>query len=143
MRPKRITKRRIGIIQLESSLYLLLNRNDPGSALTLAAAAEEIFGKLSMKHGNTPVVEDWAEYIGSFYDFFKKPRPPKKALIHAHNKIRNELKHNDSGKNYFVIADFQQDAEDMIIRAMKNYFNAFDCFPSHRNLRIWFDFITL
>jgi hypothetical protein len=143
MQRKRITKRRIGLIQLERSLDLLLNRNDPVSALTLASAAEEIFGKFSMKQGNAPAVEDWAEYLGSFYDYFRKPRPSKKALIQAHNKIRNELKHNDSGKNYFVTADFQMEAEDMIIRAMKNYFNAFGCFPRHRNLRIWFDFMTL
>jgi hypothetical protein len=140
---QRLTKRRIALLQIERSVDLLTNHNDPVCALTLAGAAEEILGRIAAARGHVPVVEDGTEYLGSVYDYIGKPRPPKKKLIEAHNRIRNALKHNDDGKNVRVAADFLFEAEEMLLRAIKNYFNAFGCLPSSKPVRGWFEWITL
>jgi hypothetical protein len=44
------------------------------------------------------MVEDLAEYLGGIYDFHGQPKPPQKELVEVHNRVRNELKHNYSGK---------------------------------------------
>jgi hypothetical protein len=138
-----LTKRRVALLQLERSVELLEKHNDPVCALTLAAAAEEILGKMAAAKGHVPIVEDWAEYLGGIYDLHGKPRPPKKELLAAHNRARNELKHNDGGKNGRVVADFEFEAEEMLLRAIKNYFNAFGCLPGNRRVRGWFEHMTL
>jgi hypothetical protein len=140
---KRLTKRRIALLQLERSVELLEDCNDPVCALTLAAAAEEIVGKIAVAKGHAAMVENWAEHLGGWYDYFGKPRPPKKQLVGTHNRVRNELKHNDNGRNIHVAADFEYWAEDMLLRAIKNYFNAFGCLPSSSRVRAWFENMTL
>jgi hypothetical protein len=136
-----LSKRRIASIQIERAVQLLAEFNDPVCALTLASAAEEILGKMTLRKGEIPQVENLAEFLGQFYDLAGKPRPSKKELIRAHNRTRNELKHNDGGKNVRVVADFQFEAEEMLVRAIKNYFNTFKCMPNNKNVRDWFDFI--
>jgi len=140
---QKLTKRRIALLQLERSVELLEDHNDPVCALTLAAAAEEILGKIAVRKGRAAMVENWAEYLGSWYDCLGKRRPPKKQLVGIHNRVRNELKHNDNGTNIRIAADFEYWAEDMILRAIKNYFNAFGCFPRSSRVRQWFENITL
>ena len=135
---KRITKRRIALIQLEQSLNLL-EAGDPVSALTLAGAAEEILGKAAVRKGHEPRVEYNADWLGSLYDWAKKPRPPKRQLVAALNSIRNHLKHQDDGRNIKIEADFEYEAEEMILRCMFNHFKAFKCYPANRALRSWFE----
>jgi hypothetical protein len=138
-----LTKRRIALLQLERSVELLEEHNDPVCALTLAAAAEEILGKIAAAKGHVPMVEDWAEYLGGIYDFLGKARPLKKELVGVHNRVRNELKHNDGGRNGRVSADFEFEVEEMLLRAIKNYFNAFGCLPGNKRVRGWFEHMTL
>src|SRR5437667_124165 len=121
-----LTKRRIALIQLEQS-FRLLEAGDPVSAVTLAGAAEEILGRFAVRRGFPPCVELTAEGIGSLYDRTHKPRPPKKYLIAFLNVPRNHLKHQDDGRNVRTKIDWRSEAENMIFRAMLNYFNAFEC----------------
>src|SRR5688572_6636172 len=130
----RLTKRRIALIQMERSLQLL-EAHDPVSALTLAAAAEEILGNMAKRKGRTPQVEYLADYLGSIFEWAGKPRPSRKELVRLHNLTRNHLKHQDDGKNITVTADFIYDAEDMLLRCMFNHFQAFGCYPKSRRLR--------
>ena len=53
-------------------------------------------------------------------------------MVEAHNRMRNELKHNDSGDNEWVIADFRFEAQDLIDRAIRNYWLAHDTAPADR-----------
>ena len=139
---QRLTKRRIALIQLEQSLNLL-EASDPVSALTLDGAAEEILGRAASRKGKEPRVEYNADWLGSLFDWVKKPRPSKKQLISHLNTVRNHLKHQDDGRNIRVEADFEFEAEDMILRCMFNHFNAFGCYPANKRLRAWFEHMTL
>ena len=138
----RLTKRRIALIQLKQSLRLL-EQGDSVSALTLAGAADEILGQMARRKGVEPRVEYLAAGLGSLYEWAKKPRPTKKQLISRVNEIRNHLKHQDDGRNISVQADFEFEAEEMILRCMFNYFNAFGCYPASKALRHWFQNMTL
>lgn len=139
---RRFTKRRLALIQMEQSLNLL-EAGDPISALTLAGAAEEILGRMVAKKGKKPRVESLADWIGTIYDWAGKKRPSKKKIIAIENRIRNELKHQNDGRNITVEADFNFHCEEMLLRCMYNYFDAFGCFPQNRNLRSWFANILL
>lgn len=109
---------------MERSLALL-KAGDPVSALTLAGAADEILGRIAARRGKTPRVEHEANYLGSVFEAFGKPRPKLSKLIAIENRTRNELKHQDDGRNVTVEADFQFDAESMLLRCMFNHFDAF------------------
>ena len=130
---QRLTKRRIALIQLEQSLNLL-EAGDPVSALTLAGAAEEILGRMASRKGHEPRVEYNADWLGSFYDWAKKTRPSKKQLIAILNTTRNHLKHQNNGRNIRVEANFQFEAEEMILRCIFNHFKAFGCYPAATRL---------
>jgi len=127
---------------MEQSLNLL-GGGDPVSALTLAGAAEEILGKIVARKGKIPRVEYLAEYTASLYEWAGKPTPPRKVLIGLENRARNELKHQNDGRNVKVGIDFHYEAESMLLRSMFNHFNAFGCYPSSRRLRNWFENLTL
>jgi hypothetical protein len=130
---QRLTKRRIALIQLEQSLNLL-ESGDPVSALTFAGAAEEILGSMASRKGHKTRVEYCADWLGSLYDLASKSRPPKKKLISLLNETRNHLKHQDDGRNVKVAADFQFEAEEMILRCMFNHVNAFGRHPAAKRL---------
>jgi hypothetical protein len=139
---QRLTKRRIALIQMEQSVNLL-EAGDYVSSLTLAGAADEILGRIVARKGKVPRVKRDTAYLGSVYEYFGKPRPTEKELTAIENRIRNELKHQDDGRNIRVEADFQFEAEGMLLRCMFNHFDAFGCFPKSKRLRLWFDALTL
>ena len=139
---QRLTKRRIALIQMEQSLARL-EAGDAVSALTLAGAAEEILGRVVARKGKQPRMEYLAACGGSIFEWAGKPRPSSKELIALENRTRNELKHQDDGKNVTVEADFAFEAESMLLRCMFNHFDAFGCWPKSQRLRSWFENITL
>jgi hypothetical protein len=131
-----MTKRRIALIQMERSLECL-EAGDPVSALTLAGAAEEILGRFAAAEGRRPAVEHLADALGSLYDWIDKPRPQKKKLIALENTPRNEIKHQNDGRNVTVQEDFVFEAERMLLRCMFNHFNAFRRYPKSKKLCRW------
>lgn len=53
-------------------------------------------------------------------------------LIGRINCVKNELKHNDSGKNKWVETDFEHEASVLFCKAVKNYFEAYNEIPKDR-----------
>jgi hypothetical protein len=150
--PKKITKRRIAETQLIRAVLLLEDCADYISALTLAGAAEEILGKMVQKKGGSTAFEDWAVYTRSFWDYAAKRAneenyplniPDDKEVKRRLNATRNELKHNDPGKNVRVHAMFQYEAEEMLLRACKNYLKLYNRLPRNKRLVDWWENITL
>ena len=150
-KPNRYTKRRIAEIQLEQAVKLLLT-GDPVCALTLAGAAEEILGKMVAAKGLSTTLEDWVAYERSMWDY-AVPRaaaqgkaitiPNDKELHRRMNHARNEFKHNERGKNSSVAAYYNWEAEDMILRAIKNFYKLFDKPPRSKLVRDWWEDTTL
>jgi hypothetical protein len=149
---RRITKRRIAEKQLCRAVDVLVNGNDPISALTLAGAAEEILGKMVEANGKSNAFEESAEAGRQLWelvvarskgDFFKGLVPDEKQIRQGINFHRNEVKHNSSGKNGSVTADFAYHAEEMILRAIRNYELLYDKLPRNNLLAEWYEDITL
>jgi hypothetical protein len=122
---------------------LLENHHDPVCALTLAAAAEEILGKMAAKKGHCTALEEDALWFQGMADYLKQQRPSQEKVFKSLNRVRNELKHNDKGRNTRVQADFVFEAENMILRALRNYGRAFGCMPSNRLIRGWWNSMSL
>jgi hypothetical protein len=137
-----LTKRRICLLQMQQALRVL-EQGDPVSALTLAGAAEEILGSIAERKGHEPRVFSEADYLASIADYFGKPRPARKQVVASLNQRRNDLKHQDDGRNIRIAADWQFEAESMLLRCMFNHHNAFGSFPASKALRGWFENMTL
>jgi hypothetical protein len=64
-------------------------------------------------------------------------------LISNINKVKNELKHNDSGENEWVDADFEDEAATLFVKAVKNYIDSYREFPKDRIIVNLFESLTL
>ena len=53
------------------------------------------------------------------------------------------MKHNDSGVNNWIEADFENEAVLLFVKAVKNYFNAYGEMPKDKIVNNLFDHLTL
>jgi hypothetical protein len=95
----------------------------------LAGAGEEILGQmatnmvktdsaLAMRIKGTHAI--FHEIDAAFPDV--KGDTTDKRVAYAANRLRNELKHHDVGTDSSITFDFKDGAEDMLDRAIENYF---------------------
>lgn len=135
-------KKDIALRQLRTAARLY-KQGDYVSSLTLSAAAEEILGKIAKRRIGKNELDKEIMYLGSIHEYYSKSKPNNKTLIKSINKIKNELKHNDLGENSWVDADFEFEAVSLFVKAVKNYFNAYNEMPKDRIINGLFDFLTL
>lgn len=108
---KKITKETVAIIQLCDAIYLF-NSEKYISAISLAAAAEEIFGVLSKRKTGSNSLEIESALFRMALN--EKSYPPKR------NRIRNELKHFDED-HQLEYESFKKTALIHISGAITNY----------------------
>jgi len=135
-------KRDIALKQLRASAKLY-HSGDYISSITLAGAAEEILGSISKIRTNINELKKEVDYLKTVYDYFSSQKPNDKNLISKINRVKNELKHNDSGVNNWVEADFENEAVLLFVKAVKNYFSAYDEMPKDKIIRNLFNHLTL
>lgn len=83
-------------------------------AITLAAAAEEIFGNILSREGQSNAIEELSEL-----EPLSRIFPCEKKRIEFLNNVRNNLKHaHSSNEDSFVVSEF--DGYFMIVRALIN-----------------------
>lgn len=119
------------------------NKGNYICSITLSGAAEEILGRIAKKRTKTNQLEGEVIYLRSVYDYFSGQKPSDKELIQKINKVKNELKHNDSGDNEFVETDFENEAALLFVKAVKNYFDSYKEFPNDRIVKNLFEHLTL
>jgi hypothetical protein len=132
-------KRDVAVRQLRRAVQLF-NQGDFVCATTLAGAAEEILGHVAQKRAGTTALDGHAHFWSQLARIAGKSPPEKKKVVKAHNRIRNELKHNDGGDNEWVTADFEFEAQDLIDRAIRNYWLAYDAPPNDRVINNYVQF---
>jgi len=135
-------KKDIAIQQLIDAAKLY-DRGRYVSALTLAGASEEILGKIAKKRIGENQLEHEVEYLKTVYKHFNRPSPTNKDLIKQINKIKNEVKHNDTGENLWVDADFENECVFIFMRAVKNYFYAYKEMPEDKKVMSLFHHLAL
>lgn len=112
-------KLEIATSQLQHAISLFLNERELISAITLACAAEEIFGKLAAQSGLIPSLTRRAEGARALHKHLWNSDPGIKSYVEIKNKTRNELKHLVSGAPIEV--DLEEEAIRLLDRAVENY----------------------
>ena len=109
---RKVSKIDIAMIQLNAAIRANIQNRDI-EAITLAGAAEEIFGAMCRRRGIQNAVEKVSELevIGWKGDDVKK-------RISCLNEVRNNLKHADDAVDEFEVTEL--DPFFMIVRALAN-----------------------
>lgn len=111
----------LALAQLETALRIFFEGNDFASVITLAGAADEIFGKLLSSSGRENSLEVLKKAVAEIYlKMNGGPIEPSEIADRA-NRAKNSLKHWDEGQPLIVKVDLAQEASDMLFRAIDNY----------------------
>jgi hypothetical protein len=120
-----IKKSQIAIIQLRKAIQLF-NSDDFISSLTLAGAANEIFGQLALRRQGYNTLDGDKWFWDGISEMYGKDKPSKEKIKQVNNRIKNSLKHHDKTEDDFVMADFEFEAQCQIDWAIRNYWIAFN-----------------
>ena len=124
-------KRDIALAEIRRAIQLL-RKADYVCAATLAGAAEEILGRIAKKRAGHNALDGKEALAEAMAELFSVPQPDKAKVRAVMNRVRNECKHNDSGDNEWVEADFEHEAQCLIDRALRNWLLAYGSFPKDR-----------
>jgi len=114
-------RRDLALEQLETALRLFAESADFASVITLAGAADEIFGKLLAASGGESSLESLTKAVSAIHEkLYGEPTPPAHIVRRA-NLARNSLKHWSEGDPEIIKFDLAVEARDMLNRAIDNY----------------------
>ena len=114
----------LALAQLETALQLYFENGDRGSIVTLAGAADEVFGKYLERGGRESSYKSLVAAVTAIQaHLFGQPLEPEevKAIADRANAARNSLKH--IGDSEIVKFDPEAEAQDMLNRAIDNYWS--------------------
>lgn len=107
--------------QLDVALEIFLSRKSYISALTLAGAAEEIFGKTLIQRGEKTTLQHEHSIIAPVEELLQNKPFNWKEFISEKNRVRNAAKHMSNETESAVMADIEDEALWLIVRACDNY----------------------
>lgn len=111
----------LALAQLETALRLFFEGSDYASVITLAGAADEVFGKLLTAAGRPNALEELKKAVAAIHLKLCGEPLEAKEVAHRANRAKNSLKHWDEGQDQIVKLDLHQEARDMLFRATDNY----------------------
>ena len=111
----------LALSQLETALRLYFARDDYASVVTLAGAAEEVFGKLLTAAGKDSSLESLKKAACAIHERLYGEPTPSKQIAERANRAKNSLKHWDKGDPILVKFDLEQESKDILFRAIDNY----------------------
>ena len=107
--------------QLETALALYFDGGDLYSVITLAGAADELFGKALRIQGQESRIEELSKSVAAIYrKLYGEELEPKRVAERA-NHARNALKHWAMDQDVDVEFDLVEEAKDMLERGVNNY----------------------
>jgi hypothetical protein len=114
----------LALAQLETALKLYFENGDRGSIVTLAGAADEVFGKYLERGGRKSSFNTLVAAVTAIRErIFGETLSPEevKGIADRANSARNSLKH--IGEADIVKFDLEAEARDMLFRAIDNYWS--------------------
>src|ERR1700680_4871106 len=114
-------RRCLALSQLETALRLHFEGEDFASVITLAGAADEVFGKLASARGTDNSLEIIARAASEIHQKLFNSTLARKDTISRANLAKNVLKHWNLGDPLMVNVDLREEASDMLNRAIDNY----------------------
>ncbi len=118
---KKYEKIDIASQMLETALSLFIEGKDYFSALQIAGACEEIFGKYLQLNGVETSLESNAKTFISMKKNLSGIDSTVKDTINSLNKSKNSIKHMNDSSDTFVIMDPTGEAYDTLDRAIENW----------------------
>lgn len=112
----------LALSQLETALSLFTQGKEFASVITLAGAAEEVFGQFVTAAGSDNSLESLKKAVAELYQHlgYGEPEPPRDIAGRA-NRAKNSLKHWDPGDPEIIKLDLEVEARDLLNRAIDNY----------------------
>ncbi|MBC5786383.1 hypothetical protein H8N03_25825 [Ramlibacter sp. USB13] len=111
--------------QLETALSLYFEGQDQFSVITLAGAADEIFGQVLRAQGQEPRLQELSKSVAAIYRKLYGSEITVKTVADRANHARNALKHWSEGQPLVVEFDVLEEAKDMVERGIANYWSLF------------------
>jgi hypothetical protein len=111
----------LALQQVETALSLFFVGDDYASVVTLAGAADEIFGKYLAADGKLSSLEELKKAVAAIHLKLYDEATPPEHLARRANLAKNSLKHWDVGDPRIVKFDLKQEAIDMLSRAIDNH----------------------
>lgn len=124
--------------QLDTALNLFLDHRNYSSAITLAGAAEEIFGHALTIRGGTSALDTSYESMAEFHRMLHSAELNKKSFVSKENLARNALKHLQKDKGPTITIDLEESACWMLVRAIQNGRELGVEFERYRDFDRWF-----
>jgi hypothetical protein len=115
--------KRIALEQLETALRLYLEQRDYIAAITLAGAAEEILGRIAKNMGIETSLQTLSNDAVAIHKRLLNVAIERKHFVKRANYARNKLKHVDPITEPTIVFDPEEEAIDMLNRAIENYWN--------------------
>jgi hypothetical protein len=112
------------------------------SSITLAGACEAILAPIALERKGRNTREDHKVWDDQITSYFKLPQRSKDAILRIAFKARNDVKHNDTGKNVEIEYDFKSEAEDLMIDAINNYHIIFEQMPDAQLLVEFWELVS-
>lgn len=111
----------LALAQLEAALRIFFEGSDFASAITLAGAADEIFGKLLSSSGRENSLEVIKKAVAAIHQKLYGETIEPSQIADRANRAKNSIKHWDPQQSLIVKLDLAQEAGDMLCRAIDNY----------------------
>ena len=109
--------------QLETALRLYFEGQDYYSVIALAGAADEVFGQLLATAGRDNSLETIKKSVVAIHKHLTGDTIDPSAVAQRANLARNALKHWSKGQPLLVSFDAEEEARDMLNRAIDNYWS--------------------
>ena len=111
----------MALMQLETALAVYFQGKDLYSVITLAGAADEIFGRMLAAKGLENHLDTIKKSVAAiFFQTTGRSLEPARVADRA-NRARNALKHWNSREPAHIDFDAVEEAKDMLDRAISNY----------------------
>jgi len=111
----------LALAQLETALKVYFDGSDFAAVITLAGAADEIFGKLLTAAGGESSLASLTKAVGAIHEKLYGEATAPHHIVERANLAKNSLKHWDVGDPEIVKLDLRLEAQDMLNRAIDNY----------------------
>ena len=107
--------------QLETALDLYFRGADMYSVITLAGAADEVFGQALKVEGREPRLSELSKSVAAIYKRLYGTEITEKSVADRANHARNALKHWSESQPLEVEFDVLEEAKDMLERGIANH----------------------
>ena len=114
-----IPKSELAFSQLNVAIGLFAGSKEYPAVITLAGAAEEIYGKLVQQKGGKTALKEISERLCEMHRAAFNEEPNEKDYVNLRNRTKNELKHIGTGGD--LTADLEYEASELLERALHNY----------------------